>query len=233
MRPFFSFFGGKWALSRHYPAPEHATIIEPFAGSAGYATRHAERRVILVERDPVIASIWRYLIAVTADDVFRLPLDVSGGVDELKCCEEARCLIGFWVARGVTAPRKNATSWMQSGRWPSSFWGERVRARIARQVDGIRHWKLIEGDYSAAPDIEATWMLDPPYVEEGYHYRYHALDYSDLARWTRARSGLVIASEAVGATWLPFTPFREIKSLARSTAQEALYVQRTARRRAA
>lgn len=228
LRPFFSFFGAKWGLSRHYPAPEHDTIVEPFAGSAGYATRYAERKVVLVERDPVIAAMWRYLVAVETSEVLGLPLDVSSGVDALDCCQEARWLIGFWVARGVTAPRKHATSWMQSGRWPSSFWGERIRARIARQVDNIRHWRVIEGDYSAAPNIAATWMIDPPYVEEGYHYKHHDIDYVALASWILARQGLVIASEATGADWLPFAPFRDIKSLARSTARESLFIQRAA-----
>jgi hypothetical protein len=41
VRPFFSFFGSKWRVAPHYPAPERDLIIEPFAGSAGYSLRHA------------------------------------------------------------------------------------------------------------------------------------------------------------------------------------------------
>jgi hypothetical protein len=49
----FRYFGGKKALARHYPAPLHNRIIEPFAGSAGYSLWHAtaDTEVILVERD--------------------------------------------------------------------------------------------------------------------------------------------------------------------------------------
>ncbi len=59
IRPFFSYFGAKWRLAPRYPAPAHRTIVEPFAGSAGYACRYPDHRVILVERDPVIAALLR------------------------------------------------------------------------------------------------------------------------------------------------------------------------------
>jgi len=75
LRPFFSFFGGKWTLSTRYPAPAYPTIVEPFAGSAGYSTRFADRDVILVEREPVVASLWRWLISVSVEEVMALPLD--------------------------------------------------------------------------------------------------------------------------------------------------------------
>jgi len=48
--PFFGYYGGKFRAAPHYPAPLHKTIIEPFAGSAGYAMRHYERQVILIEK---------------------------------------------------------------------------------------------------------------------------------------------------------------------------------------
>jgi hypothetical protein len=39
LRPFFGFYGGKWRDAlKHYPPPEHDTIIEPFAGFG--ATEH-------------------------------------------------------------------------------------------------------------------------------------------------------------------------------------------------
>ena len=49
--PFFSYVGGKRGLIECYPRPKHDVIIEPFAGSAGYACRWgAGRRVILVAK---------------------------------------------------------------------------------------------------------------------------------------------------------------------------------------
>ena len=47
LKPFFSYFGGKWRTAKHYPGPSRDLIIEPFAGSAGYSVRHPHKAVIL------------------------------------------------------------------------------------------------------------------------------------------------------------------------------------------
>jgi hypothetical protein len=222
MRPFFSYFGGKWTLAPRYPPPEHDTIVEPFAGSAGYATRYPDREVVLVERAPHIAALWRWLISVSVDEVLALPLDVG----ELAGLPDgAQTLIKLWTQRGGVCPRRPTRSkWMSSGRWPSSFWGQYARARVAAQVPNIRHWRLIEGDYQTAPDTMATWFIDPPYVG-AKHYRARVDNYADLGAWSLSRSGLVIVCEQEGADWLPFEPFREAKSIARGTYREVVYVQ--------
>src|SRR5689334_4647899 len=65
LRPFFGYYGGKWRDAvRHYPQPEYETIVEPFAGSAGFSLRYFDRKVVLCELDPVLAAVWRYLIHV-------------------------------------------------------------------------------------------------------------------------------------------------------------------------
>lgn len=69
LRPFFSFYGSKWAAAKRYPAPVGRTLVEPFAGSAGYSLRYPDRAVTLVESDPVVAGIWRYLLGATAAQV--------------------------------------------------------------------------------------------------------------------------------------------------------------------
>jgi hypothetical protein len=48
--------------------------VEPFAGSAAYATLHHDRDVILVEIDPAVAELWRYLVRAKASEIRRLPL---------------------------------------------------------------------------------------------------------------------------------------------------------------
>lgn len=223
LRPFFSYFGGKWTLAPRYPAPEHDVIVEPFAGSAGYATRYPSRQIILVERAPEVAALWRWLIGVSVDEVMALPLDPAD-VDGLT--PAARALIGFWCARGRTRPARTAASrWMTSGRWPTSFWGEYARQRIADQVPQIRHWQVIEGDYTAAPDVAATWFIDPPYVG-ARHYLARVTDYAALGAWCRTRRGLVIACEQCGADWLPFEDFRTAKSIARGSYQEVAWIKR-------
>lgn len=211
LQPFFCFYGGKWRAAPRYPQPEHDTIIEPFAGAAGYATRHADRKVIIVERDPIIAALWRYLTRVSTEEVRRLPLQVES-TDALDVCAEAKSLIGFWLNKGTTHPRKTPSAWARGGLRPQSYWSGVIRERIAVQVESIRHWHVIEGSYEQAPDVTATWFIDPPYQVAGKCYRFRLDDYASLAEWCRARVGQVMVCENEGATWLPFKPFERAKS---------------------
>lgn len=73
MQPFWNYYGGKFRAAPRYPAPQFSTIVEPFAGAAGYSLRYHDRDVILVEKYPVVAEMWRYLIAVSPDEVRRIP----------------------------------------------------------------------------------------------------------------------------------------------------------------
>ncbi len=217
LRPFFGFYGGKWRDAvKHFPAPAYASIVEPFAGSAGYALRYSDRKVTLCERDPVLAGLWRYLVRVSAREILAIPDVPPGGtVDDLRICEEARWLVGFWLNRAPSRPRKSPSAWMRSGVRPGSFWGERVRTLVAAQVACIRHWQVIEGSYEAlAIAGPATWFVDPPYQEAGKHYVYGAagLDYAHLGDWCQSRRGQVIVCENVGATWLPFTLRASVKT---------------------
>lgn len=213
LRPFFTYYGGKYRAAPRYPAPIHETIVEPFAGSAGYALRHHTRRVILVEKDPIVAALWRYLTSTSSADILGLPL-VFGSVDEIDAPPAARSLIGFWLNAGASRPGRTPSAWMRSGRAPCSFWGETVRARIANQIRAIRHWTVIEGSYSDAPDVEATWFVDPPYQRMGTYYRCSAkaLDFASLGAWCRSRRGQRIVCENAGADWLPFEPFAKIRA---------------------
>lgn len=236
LRPFFSFYGAKWRTARHYPTPEHETLVEPFAGSAGYAVRYADRKVVLVEDDPHVAGVWRFLLAARPAEILDLP-DLEAGQtcsDLVHLPQEARWLIGFWLNRGSQVPVQRPGKWMREGHWPTSFWGPSIRKRIAAQLELVRHWRLIEGDYSLAPDIRATWYVDPPYTDAGRHYKNGAqrLDFQELARWCRARRGQTIVCEAEGATWLPFRPFIHAKAnrnyrhraVERAISKEAIWV---------
>lgn len=191
----------------------HDTIIEPFAGAAGYALRYPDRKVVLVEKNPKVAATWRYLLRVSAAEVRALPdLGPNQSVNELAIIEEARLLVGWWVNKGTTSPCKTASAWMREGTHPGSFWGPQIRERIALQVDRIRHWRLIEGDYTDAPDVEATWFIDPPYISAGKHYPTQPVEFNALGAWCQARRGQVMVCENVGATWLPFQPFITIQA---------------------
>jgi len=212
VKPFFCYFGGKWRSTPLYPKPQFDTIVEPFAGAAGYSTRHWERNVVLVEKDATVAALWRWLIRVPARDVAALPLVIEH-TDLLDVCAEAKSLIGFWLNKGTTAPSKSPSRWMRDGIRPKSMWGPEIRDRIARQVDMIRHWVIIEGDYSMAPDVDATWFVDPPYYRSGKHYRRSSVDYTALSAWCKSRRGQVMVCEQEGADWLPFRTHATTKGL--------------------
>ena len=230
LRPFFSYFGSKWRLAPSYPRPEHETVIEPFAGGAGYACRHYKRRVILVEKDPRVAALWRWLIKVSPAEVLRIPL-FGGGVQTVDdmhgICEEARLLVGYWCGQASSGgPRPKPGTFRNE-----QYWSLRAKLRVAQQVQRVRHWEVIEGSYEDAPDVEATWFVDAPYVEAGKNYRHREIVYPRLGGWCLARRGLLIACENAGADWLPFESHAHIigatkeASGARMT-EEVVYVQR-------
>lgn len=216
LRPFWTYFGGKWRIAPRYPAPTHRRIIEPFAGAAGYSLRYADHDVTLIDADEVIAGMWAYLIRVRPSEVLALPDVPEGGtVDDVSWpCEEARWLAGFWLSRGQTHPNKRASSWMRDPRYSRWAWGDHARQRIASQVESIRHWRIIHGTYADAQHVAATWFVDPPYERAGVRYRHgsHALDFQALAAWCRSRAGQVVVCEQDGASWLPFEPFYVAKA---------------------
>lgn len=209
LKPFFTYYGGKWRAAPHYPPPRYGKICEPFAGSAGYSLRYADRQVVLCDLDPVIYGVWSFLIRSSPADIRALPLIGAGeSVDQLSVCQEARWLIGFRLNGGSASPCKTPSSWMRSNTRPNSYWGAAVRERIASQVDAIKHWKVGNVSFDrikASEDL--TWFVDPPYNNRmGEHYRRGraGIDYVTLASWCRARTGQVIVCENTGADWLPF-----------------------------
>jgi hypothetical protein len=217
LKPFWRYYGGKYRAAPRYPKPDYRTIVEPFAGAAGYSLRYPDRDVVLVEKYAVVAEIWRYLIAVPAVEIRAIPCvehvdDLPGWVPP-----GARYLVGFAMNAACTSPRKKLSSGRKQLRAMGRVfegWSEQMRERVAVQVEQIRHWKIIEGDFRAAPDVTATWYIDPPYQLAGKHYKHAAkdLDYAALGDWCRARRGQVMVCENEGADWLPFRTFASIKS---------------------
>ena len=209
MQPFFSYYGGKWKLAAEYGPPRRNHVIEPFAGGAGYSCFWQPEKVTLIELNPVVYGVWKYLQRVWSAELRRLPSRISH-VDELppRICEEARWLIGFWFDHGLARPGVHRSNWALTPRRRAFFWSETIKLRIASQIDRIRHWKIIEGSYEDASEVEAHWHVDPPYSNRaGRHYSYHRIDYQALAKWCKRRPGFVHVCESYGATWLPFKPF--------------------------
>ena len=210
LMPFFSYYGGKWrATPRLYPEPTHGTIIEPFAGSAGYSTRYYDRRVVLYDASEVVCGVWDYLIHARESDILGLP-DVRDGQDvrSMGLHQEAQWLIGFWLNKGTAAPCNVPSKWMRDSITPTQFWGDSIRRRIARQVSHIRHWQVHNYSYQWILSVgPATWFIDPPYVGYRgslYPYGSSGIRYRELAHWCRLRVGQVIVCEGESADWLPF-----------------------------
>src|SRR6266404_1750394 len=80
--PLFKWFGSKWQSGKHYPQPTHETIVEPFAGGAGYSLNYCDKKVIVWEDDPNLFRLWNWLIgAATSEEIRAIPVGISEGTD--------------------------------------------------------------------------------------------------------------------------------------------------------
>jgi hypothetical protein len=238
LRPFFRYYGGKWRAvhAGRYPGPRYRSIVEPFAGAAGYALHYPHLEVHLIDRDPVIAGIWRWLVSTTPDEVRSIPL--VDAVDDLPAWVPvgARDLIGFSMNAATSSPRKTLSAGglrlREQGR-KFYGWTHEYRERVATQVPYIKHWHVHQADFTVADCAPAsftgrphTWFVDPPYEGAGKHYQYgpEYVNYGVLADWCKARLGEVIVCEQSGATWLPFRDIGALKAGPRSrTTREAVW----------
>jgi site-specific DNA-adenine methylase len=212
----FYYYGGKRSIVDLYPRPMHPVIVEPFAGGAAYAVHHLVRgnadSAILIEKDPRVAALWQRLLAMTPDEVRTLPIPEAGSTTS-----------DFLY---MTAATSNAVSRCRqmtvTTRMP-----EIIRSMLRRAADVLPYLagrvEVRLGDYTDAPDVEATWFVDPPYqphpvkansartsYPQGMGYAKGcdsaSIDFADLAAWCKERKGQVIAVEQDGADWLPFRP---------------------------
>ena len=204
--------GAKHSYIDAYPPPRHRTIIEPFAGGASYS--HAwgsSRDVVLVEKYPKLAGVWRWLIhEATPADILGLPLFhrlPRGGVAALGLPPGADGFMRSWMSTSSpNLSNDRPTTLVMTTVRGACKWSRRTRSAVASAVLQIKHWRVVEGDYTDAPDVEATWFIDPPYQGPRLSRQYAAEvgDHGELGRWSRSRRGQVIACDVVGADWLPF-----------------------------
>lgn len=137
-------------------------------------------------------------------DGYKVRLELVYGFSQLS--DPEKWLIGFCVNNGSSAPKNVSASTGNFNSW------KRDKIRIAKDLHKIKHWGIINGDYSLAPDVEATWYIDPPYIDKGRWYTHGSsdIDYPKLGEWCTSRNGRVIVCENYGAEWLPFEPLIEI-----------------------
>lgn len=241
LRPFFKYFGSKWLLSAKLPAPEYPTIVEPFAGGAGYSLRYSgpEIGVWLNDIGPV-ADLWHGLINAEPVDILRIPvLGIGERASEQGLIQWQEQL----VRRNLTACGQMTTDkappyaiFHPDGRAKVScaFWGEAKRKRCSEQLQKIQDWKITNLDYRELPNFPATWIIDPPYQHYQHNRKaygdYPPIDYAELADWCQSRAGQVIVHEQDGADWLPFEPLAEhygggINGGRRSRSSEVVWIK--------
>ena len=162
--------------------------------------------------------MWEYLIGSKESEILKLPTNFNH-IDDIKVPQEAKWLIGYWLAMGCARPSLKPSLF--------SYWNDKIKNRIVTQQRNIRHWKIFQKRYSEiSENPKATWFIDPPYKTEGLIYQSHGskhIDYKDLAKWSKTRQGQIIVCEANNADWLPFKPFQEIVGVSHKKCKELIY----------
>jgi len=172
-------------------------------------------KVLLIEKDPRVVELWQRLLAMTPREVLALEPPVAGDyTDDF-----------LWM----TAATSNAIGSLRRLKMPERV--PEVARGMLRQIaatlpEAKRKVTVIEGDYLEAPDVEATWFIDPPYqvngsgsehtwfpqgMGYGHGCRSSDLDFAALGEWCQSRQGQVMVCEQSGATWLPFTSLGDSK----------------------
>lgn len=153
--------------------------------------------MILVEKDERVVDLWERLRGMTPEQALAIPPPTVG-----ERSSDLLVMLRAASEHSLTGEYITVTDRMVS-RWPH------LLRRIADNIPKVQHWRIICGDFTDAPDIEATWFIDPPYEMMRRGYRHSGLDYSALATWCQERAGQVIVCEQHGADWLPFEPLAD------------------------
>lgn len=206
----FNYYGSKSKIIKYYPKPDHELIIEPFAGAAWYSVQYRNNDVLLNEKYDIIYNIWHWLIYYADPDIilnnsnFYLGQDISS----IQVEKPHKDLIGFCINTASSMPKNIVQKWMCQSKKDLN-WASTTNYRltqIANLLPEIKHWDIQFGDYKELPDLEATWFIDPPYVNGGQHYKVNDINYEELAEWCKSRKGQVIVCENNNADWLDFRP---------------------------
>ena len=218
----FYYYGRKKQIAKHYPKPNYDTIIEPFAGAAAYSMfeDNWKKNVILIEKDEKVAQIWDWLINnATLEEIKQLPdLKVGEKSSEFLHIVHAATKMAFHFKTIKVTP-------VLERNWEIS------RRVFAENLYKIKHWSIINGDYTEAPNIEATWFIDPLYKGDGgmgYRYSSKLLNYENLANWSLDRKGEIIFCEGHLGDYLPFKSLINLKGIAGKVSKEVIFYKTNA-----
>jgi hypothetical protein len=226
LHPFFSYFGSKYRMAKHYPKPAYDIIVEPFAGAAGYSLLYPDKQIVLYDNYEPVVRLWDYLINVKKEEILSLPLNNNGNefckeypVSDCNIAEEAKILIGFWLTESQTSSSRYPLSKSRGGNWT-----DRKRNMLANQVDHIKHWKIKNKSYDEIDfNQKCTWFIDPPYSQAGKRYRNNNINYQQLASWCQERQGQTIVCEQSGANWLEFSTFLKTSNASNKKYEEVIW----------
>jgi len=188
----FYYFGRKGRAAASYPAPDYPLVIEPFAGSMGYTMHHRPAFAIGIERDERVVALWRRLCAMSPDEIRDFPAPVLG-----------ERMTDRWHQVAEASSDAHYDHYRTANEWL-------IRQFELQRLLALKHHDYAvgsvlyrHGDYRDAPDVEATWFIDPPYegVQSGYR---HKPDFEELAEWCMTRKGQIIICEGEHGSWLPF-----------------------------
>ena len=221
----FNFYGSKRRIAECYPEPKFDLIVEPFCGSAAYSLFHKrwQKQVFLYDADHRIITVWKYLIGASASDILNLPVFGPGtNVDSFNLSQAEKWFLGYMISAATRNPKKTATE--------KTNWNERKRKQIAESLYKVHHWQAECLDFREIPNREATWFIDPPYMEKGkwYDKRLKEEEYPELAKSVRGWSGQKIVCESSEATWLPFKPLVSVKGQSNNRMIEGIFLDSSA-----
>ena len=206
----WSYYGTKKRIAKHYPAPKHNIIVEPFCGAGQYSLYgdNWKKDIILNDKYDIVYQLWNFLInKVTEKDILSLP-DMKQGdrLDDFNLSKEEKWLIGFCINSASSQPKKTVAKY--------NSWNK-TKPEIAKNLYKIKHWSVSNLSYNELTNIEATWYIDPPYQYGGEWYHSSVsnkhIDFNVLSVYCKERKGQVIVCENSKADWMNFKPLVEMK----------------------
>jgi site-specific DNA-adenine methylase len=213
----FYYYGRKKQIAKHYPEPNYDCIVEPFAGSAAYSFfgDNWKKQILLIEKDEKVSAIWEWLINEATPNLIK-------NMPDLKPGEKSSEFLHI-----IHAATKMAFKYKTIKVTPVLARNWEISKRVmAENLWKIKHWEIACGDYTAAPNVEATWFIDPPYMSDpgmGYNYSSAEMDYLYLAEWCMERRGEIICCEGEYGKYLPFVTLLELKGVAGKSSKEKVF----------
>jgi DNA adenine methylase len=213
-----------WLAQRPNPV---AVLVEPFAGggivglTAGF--EGLAKHVVLVERDPNVASVWHTILGGEArwlvNQILGFELtreNVAAVLRREPFTQRERAFAVILRNRvqrgGIMAAGAGLVKAGENGRGLRSRWYPETLARRIREIAGVRErFSFVEGDAFElirryADEASAAFFVDPPYtVASRRLYPHWRVDHRDL---------FALLASVRGDALLTYDNTREIASLA-------------------